>query len=153
VKGFEIMHNPTLVVNDAHAVSLENPPVEIPDEWDLSPRESEALLHLLKGKKQGEIAKEMGIRPGTVKAHLKHIFDKSGIRGRFGVMLHFGICVAEMGPVSLTHALNKIENIILREHGKDDQSRDSQILGIVYNCRRPKTSPKPVNSDDTPQLT
>ena len=30
---------------------------------------------------------QLGIRPGTVKIHLKHIFEKTGIRGRYGLAL------------------------------------------------------------------
>jgi len=29
----------------------------------------------------------LGIRTGTVKIHLKHIFEKTGIRGRYGLAL------------------------------------------------------------------
>jgi len=29
----------------------------------------------------------LGIRSGTVKIHLKHIFEKTGIRGRYGLAL------------------------------------------------------------------
>lgn len=39
------------------------------------------------GLKNREIGSELGIRPGTVKVHLKHIFEKTGVRGRFGLAL------------------------------------------------------------------
>jgi DNA-binding CsgD family transcriptional regulator len=34
-----------------------------------------------------EIASTLGIGTGTVKIHLKHIFAKTGIRGRYGLAL------------------------------------------------------------------
>ena len=40
------------------------------------------------GFKNREIAQELGIRPGTVKIHLKHIFEKTGVRGRHGLALN-----------------------------------------------------------------
>jgi DNA-binding CsgD family transcriptional regulator len=39
------------------------------------------------GMKNREIAHIMGIKTGTVKIHLKHIFEKTGIRGRYGLAL------------------------------------------------------------------
>jgi DNA-binding NarL/FixJ family response regulator len=39
------------------------------------------------GLRNKDIASELGIRPGTVKIHLKHIFEKTGIRGRYGLAL------------------------------------------------------------------
>ena len=39
------------------------------------------------GLKNRDIARNLGIRPGTVKIHLKHIFEKTGIRGRYGLAL------------------------------------------------------------------
>ena len=35
-----------------------------------------------------EIAVELGIRPGTVKIHLKHIFEKTGVKDRFELAVH-----------------------------------------------------------------
>ena len=35
----------------------------------------------------GAVATELGISPGTVKIHLKHIFEKTGIHGRHGLAL------------------------------------------------------------------
>ena len=34
-----------------------------------------------------EIARELGIRPGTVKIHLKHLYEKTGIRSRYHLAL------------------------------------------------------------------
>ena len=39
------------------------------------------------GLKNRDIAFQLGIRPGTVKIHLKHIFEKTGVRGRYGLAL------------------------------------------------------------------
>ena len=43
-------------------------------------------------------AEALGIRTGTVKIHLKHIFEKTGIRGRYGLALsglkHKGLLAA-----------------------------------------------------------
>ena len=45
---------------------------------------AELVEHGLKNK---EIARSLGICPGTVKIHLKHIFEKTGVRGRYGLAL------------------------------------------------------------------
>jgi DNA-binding NarL/FixJ family response regulator len=53
----------------------------------LTPRERQVMQLVGQGLKNREIGCELGIRPGTVKVHLKHIFEKTGIRGRFGLAL------------------------------------------------------------------
>src|SRR5271166_2282565 len=47
---------------------------------DLTAREQQVLELVEQGFKNKEIALELGIRPGTVKIHLKHIFEKTGVR-------------------------------------------------------------------------
>ncbi len=54
---------------------------------DLTSREQQVLLLVEQGLKNKEIALELGIRPGTVKIHLKHIFEKTGVHGRYGLAL------------------------------------------------------------------
>jgi two-component system nitrate/nitrite response regulator NarL len=55
---------------------------------ELTAREQQVLGLVEQGCKNKEIADELGIRPGTVKIHLKHIFEKTGIRGRYGLALN-----------------------------------------------------------------
>ncbi|MDQ2842714.1 MAG: response regulator transcription factor [Acidobacteriota bacterium] len=55
---------------------------------DLTPREHQVMELVEQGYKNREIALELGIRPGTVKIHLKHIFEKTGVRGRHGLALN-----------------------------------------------------------------
>jgi len=54
---------------------------------ELTPREQQVLELVEQGFKNKEIAVELGIRPGTVKIHLKHIFEKTGVRGRYGLAI------------------------------------------------------------------
>jgi len=55
---------------------------------ELTPREQQVLQLVEQGFKNKEIALELGIRPGTVKIHLKHIFEKTGVRGRYGLAIN-----------------------------------------------------------------
>lgn len=54
---------------------------------ELTHREGQVLELVEQGMKNKEIAGQLGIRPGTVKIHLKHIFEKTGVRGRYGLAL------------------------------------------------------------------
>ena len=54
---------------------------------ELTAREQQVMQLVEQGFKNREIANELGIRPGTVKIHLKHIFEKTGVRGRYGLAL------------------------------------------------------------------
>jgi len=54
---------------------------------NLTPREQQVVELVEQGLKNKDIGLSMGIRPGTVKIHLKHIFEKTGVRGRYGLAL------------------------------------------------------------------
>jgi two-component system, NarL family, nitrate/nitrite response regulator NarL len=49
----------------------------------LTPREKEIVHHVCAGLKNKEIAEALSITPGTVKVHLMHIFEKTGVKDRF----------------------------------------------------------------------
>lgn len=53
----------------------------------LTARELQVMELVERGMKNKDIAAALGIRTGTVKIHLKHIFEKTGIRGRYGLAL------------------------------------------------------------------
>ena len=48
----------------------------------LTPREIEVAKLVAAGLKNREIAEQMGITAGTVKVHLMHVFEKTGLRDR-----------------------------------------------------------------------
>ena len=49
----------------------------------LTPREKEIVHHVCVGMKNKEIAEALTITAGTVKVHLMHIFEKTGVKDRF----------------------------------------------------------------------
>lgn len=53
----------------------------------LTPREHEVAELVEQGLRNRDIARNLGIQTGTVKIHLKHIFGKTGVRGRYGLAL------------------------------------------------------------------
>jgi DNA-binding NarL/FixJ family response regulator len=53
----------------------------------LTSRELQVMELVERGMKNKDIAGSLGIQTGTVKIHLKHIFEKTGIRGRYGLAL------------------------------------------------------------------
>lgn len=59
-----------------------------PRRSQLTPRECEIVELVEKGLRNRDIARTLGIQTGTVKIHLKHIFEKTGVRGRYGLALN-----------------------------------------------------------------
>jgi two-component system, NarL family, nitrate/nitrite response regulator NarL len=53
----------------------------------LTSRELQVMELVERGMKNKDIGDMLGIRTGTVKIHLRHIFEKTGIRGRYGLAL------------------------------------------------------------------
>ena len=64
---------------------LKRPPRA--DRSVLTAREMQVRELVERGLKNKDIALALGIRTGTVKIHLKHIFEKTGIHGRYGLAL------------------------------------------------------------------
>jgi DNA-binding NarL/FixJ family response regulator len=60
--------------------SVATRPRELPA--DLSERELQVLLILVRGQPNREIAEELGISPKTVGHHVQHIYEKAGVRSR-----------------------------------------------------------------------
>jgi DNA-binding CsgD family transcriptional regulator len=60
---------------DAHCAQLA-------EQWGLTPREREILPLLARGRTQPSIARELCCSPETVKVHVRHIHEKSGIRSK-----------------------------------------------------------------------
>lgn len=56
-----------------------------PRRSELTTREREIVALVEKGLRNRDIAQMLGIQTGTVKIHLKHIFEKTGVRGRYGL--------------------------------------------------------------------
>lgn len=54
----------------------------------LTPREKEIVHHVCVGLKNKEIGEALAITPGTVKVHLMHIFEKTGVKDRFELAVH-----------------------------------------------------------------
>jgi two-component system nitrate/nitrite response regulator NarL len=54
----------------------------------LTAREREVAQLVCTGLKNREIAERMGITSGTVKVHLMHVFEKTGLRGRHDLSHH-----------------------------------------------------------------
>jgi DNA-binding NarL/FixJ family response regulator len=77
----------------------------------LTPRETQVADLVERGYKNREIGQSLGIRTGTVKIHLKHIFEKTGIRGRYGLALsglkHKGLLAAAV-PSALADTLHSV---------------------------------------------
>lgn len=59
-----------------------------PARSELTARELQVLSLVEQGLRNKEIAAELNISPGTVKIHVKHIFEKTGVRGRLGLALN-----------------------------------------------------------------
>ena len=54
----------------------------------LTPREDEILSLVMRGMKNKQIADALDITTGTVKVHLMHIFEKTGVRDRFELAMY-----------------------------------------------------------------
>jgi len=87
----------------------------------LTPREQQVAELVAKGMKNREIAETLGIATGTVKIHLMHIFEKTGIRDRFELALRglrMACDPAEPGLEKIPARPERTENRVLAEQVK-----------------------------------
>lgn len=70
-----------------HDPAAAGPHLQAAQRLALTARELQVRELVERGMKNKDIAMALGIRTGTVKIHLKHIFEKTGIRGRYGLAL------------------------------------------------------------------
>ncbi|HYL74165.1 MAG TPA: response regulator transcription factor [Bryobacteraceae bacterium] len=54
----------------------------------LTPREKEVVRLICRGMKNKQIAEDLHITSGTVKVHLMHIFEKTGLQDRLALAVH-----------------------------------------------------------------
>lgn len=66
----------------------------------LTPREREIIALVCRGMKNREIGEALSITQGTVKVHLMHIFEKTGVKDRFELAIHGGRLLGEAGTVA-----------------------------------------------------
>jgi len=66
----------------AHSAAQHNGETVLPGSFHLTPRESDVLAWLGKGKTNRDIAEILGMSPRTVNKHLEHIFVKLGVETR-----------------------------------------------------------------------
>lgn len=76
----------------------------------LTPREKQIVEQICEGQKNKEIAQALSITAGTVKVHLMHIFEKTGVKDRFELAIQgrklLGLDlpgVPKLGPRSEDH--------------------------------------------------
>ena len=69
--------------------SFQEPPATAANVEGLSPREHEILELLAQGFPNKEIAHHVGISDGTVRWHLRHVYDKLHVRSRTEAALKF----------------------------------------------------------------
>lgn len=68
--------------------NLDKPePGHVRPTMKLTPREREIALCVCRGLRNREIGERLTITPGTVKVHLMHIFEKTGVKDRFELAL------------------------------------------------------------------
>lgn len=67
---------------DSNMMSLENRIDFIARKYDLTPRETEILGYLLRGNSVPAISSKIFLSANTVRTHVAHIYQKTGVHGR-----------------------------------------------------------------------
>ncbi len=57
--------------------------------YELTPREVEIAELICQGVRQGSVARQLHIQPGTVKTHIRNIYRKVKVRTQLNMLLKF----------------------------------------------------------------
>jgi len=57
--------------------------------YELTPREVQIAELVCQGLRQGSIARQLRIQPGTVKTHIRNIYRKVKVRNQMNMLLRF----------------------------------------------------------------
>ena len=55
---------------------------------NLTERQRQVADRIARGMCDKEISRDLGLSAGTVKVHLMHIFEKTGLKDRFALAVH-----------------------------------------------------------------
>ncbi len=61
----------------------------VQNKYDLTPRERQIAELICQGLQNGNIAKHLRIRPGTVKTHTRNIYRKVRVKSKIAMLLRF----------------------------------------------------------------
>jgi DNA-binding NarL/FixJ family response regulator len=63
--------------------------VYVQNRYNLTPRERQIAELICQGLRNGNIARSLRIRPGTVKTHIRNIYRKVQVKSKIGMLLRF----------------------------------------------------------------
>lgn len=61
----------------------------VQNRYNLTPRERQIAELICQGLRNGNIARSLSIRPGTVKTHIRNIYRKVQVKSKIGMLLLF----------------------------------------------------------------
>lgn len=86
--------------------------------YHISPRELDVVKCVCQGLTNGDIAAKLNVKPGTVKTHLRSIFNKTRVRNKISMLLR---CMENAGQFS--RELNNAAPIPIVDAEKPTQNR------------------------------
>lgn len=89
-----------VLYGNPHVMILDDNQWQHVQRWyRMSPRELQVAKLVCEGFVNGDIARRLGLKPGTVKTHLRSIFGKTRARNKISMLLRFMAVVSEdSGP-------------------------------------------------------
>ena len=68
----------------------------VQNRYNLTPRECEIAELICQGLRNGSIAKNLRIKPGTVKTHIRNIYRKVQVKSKIAMLLKFVLEAQEL---------------------------------------------------------